>query len=208
LIGRLRSPTVRREDNASAAMAVVVDERTRADARVRELELERHEAGRAVSRAGLALAELERSGGAAADRRALEDALAKTKAKASEPWPERIADAQAAARDARAAVQRLAAEKFDELREELEQEGVEAAERLTAAAAEVVAAYAEREAVAGRLTALAATAGAPLRPGDVAWSKAERLALEARRVADEREVPPAFRRNPRVPPGGTTAAKP
>jgi hypothetical protein len=99
-------------DNESTAMEVVVDEGNRAEARVRELE--RHKAGRALTRASLALVKVERSGGAAADRRQLEETLATTKARASEPWAERIAAAEAAARDARATVRGLAAERFDE----------------------------------------------------------------------------------------------
>ncbi len=67
-------------DNESTAIEVVVDEGNRAEARVHELELQRQKAGRAPTRASLALVEVERNGGGAADRRELEETLAETKA--------------------------------------------------------------------------------------------------------------------------------
>lgn len=81
-------------------------------------------------------------------------ALSVAKAKADQPWPERVEGAKAAVRDADQAKRAHIAANLAELVEALEQDGEAAAQRVDAAAASLVSAYLEREQIAQSLGAL------------------------------------------------------
>jgi hypothetical protein len=191
--------------SASQTLAELVEARHRARAAVDAIEAEQRTASEAAQAASERLTDLERRalGGekvSAATRREAEEALAEARAKAAEPWGERIAGAQAALRDATARLQQASAQHLDELVEGLEQDGEAAASKVNEAAAALVAAHQERERVASEISMLCATAGARVRPGDVAYSRAEELARAAAALLDAGgEVPPALRRDPRQP---------
>jgi uncharacterized coiled-coil DUF342 family protein len=78
--------------STATQMARLVAERDRARDRVDQLEAEAREASAAAQQASADLIEFERQGASPAGRRAkLEQALAEARAKAAEPWAERIA---------------------------------------------------------------------------------------------------------------------
>jgi hypothetical protein len=84
--------------------------------------------------------------------RKAEQALAKAKGIAVQPWGERQAGLNDAVRDAAAAIQRHAGQHFDALAAELDDEARRSAERVNVALRALTNAYAEREHVAGRTT--------------------------------------------------------
>jgi hypothetical protein len=99
--------------------------------------------------------------------------------------------------DADVEVARFVYENLTELVDVLEADGRKAAANVTAHAGALVAAHHEREAVASKITALAAMVGRP-RPGDVSRSRCEPLLREATRlVAAGGELPPTLDRDPR-----------
>jgi hypothetical protein len=155
---------------------------------------ERREAARA------ALIEAERRGGpAAAERAKLEKALVQAEARASERWAERIEGARQAVRDAHADVQRFTAEHLDELVAEKERDGEVAAARVTEYAEALLAAFHERERVAGEIATLVSTV-ARLHPGDLAFSHAEAAARACQELVESGgETPPVLQRDPREP---------
>jgi hypothetical protein len=118
-----------------------------------------------------ALVELERNAGAAGpsvqQRAAAEKRLARAEEAAGQPWRERIAGAEHAVRDARSAVRLHAAQHLDELVDELEQAGAEAAELVDAAAESFVAAVERCEAAERDLIATVALTGRAMTPNDV-----------------------------------------
>jgi hypothetical protein len=153
---------------------------------------------------------LERQGASPAGRRAkLEQALAAARAKAAEPWAERIAGARTRIGDHQAELQRFVAENLDELVGDCERQGAAAAARLTEAAERVVAAHREREQIAGEVAALASMVGR-VHPGDVTHSRGEALARTAADLLDSGgEVAPELLRDPRTPiHGGIDLAEP
>jgi hypothetical protein len=89
--------------DAEQEHARLSEARAAADRKVAAVEDEARQAGLAAQEASAALAQAERVGVSAAKRHALEAALAKAKGRAGEPWAERLAGAQAAARDAASA---------------------------------------------------------------------------------------------------------
>jgi hypothetical protein len=184
--------------DTTEAMAALLDQTSRAEARVGELDARQREAGAALAAAAEQLAEFERRGGGRqADRARLEQALAEARARVDEPWAARREGATRAVRDARAQEARFVRENLTELVAVLETDGRTAATRIDAAAAELVAAYAAREGVAGAIAALAARIGSP-RPGDVSRTRCEALAGEAQRLIREGgEEPPTLLRDPR-----------
>lgn len=187
-------------DSAAEGMARLVEQRERARARVDELEAAQREATAAAEQASVNLVELERRGVSPAGRRAkLEQTLAEAKARAAEPWAERVEGARQRARDAHTEVQRFVAERLDELVENLEADGRIAAQALTDAAEAMLAAYAERERVA-REIAETCPLTARVAPGDVSRSKAEPLARAAADlIQGGGEEPPRLLRDPRQP---------
>jgi hypothetical protein len=180
-------------------MARLVDLRSRANARVEELEGQARAAGQAVVEASAALAEFERKGGRPADRRQLEQELAAAKQRAEEPWHERVEGARAALRDADEQLRQYQAQHLNELVEALEADGRIVASKIDAACEAVVTAYSERERIAHEISAVASQVGR-IHFGDISFSRAEALAREARTLIQEGgEVPPTLRRDPRQP---------
>jgi hypothetical protein len=150
-------PTER--DGATEAMARLGERRARAAARIEQLEKEAREAGRALTEARDALVDFERRGGRPAERTKLERTLAEAKARAAEPWQERVEGARHALRDVDAEQQRFAGEHLTELVETLEADGRIAATDLNAHAQGVLEAFQRRERIAAEISALASTVG-------------------------------------------------
>jgi hypothetical protein len=193
-------------DAARSELHRLSESRAAAAARVEQVEREGYEAGQAATAASVALAEYERvGGGPATERRKLEAALADARSKASQPWPERLAGARQATRDAGQAWREYVVENLDALVAEEVADGRSAAERINAGSAELLAGYAEWEAAAARISALASTVGR-VHPGDVTRSRCEPLAQEARKLLDRGgEQPPSLERDPRLPRHGNAA---
>jgi hypothetical protein len=195
------------ESSAAEKLAELTQARDRAAARVDELESEQRAATQAAAEASAALADLERRalGGekvSAAGRREAEDALARARAEAEQPWGERVEGCRAAVRDAHQRVQHFTAEHLDALVQGLEQDGEVAASSLNSAAEALVAAYRERERIAGEIATLVSPV-ARIHPGDVAFSRAEQVARAASDLIESGgEVPPRLRRDPRQARGG------
>jgi hypothetical protein len=192
-------------DDARSELHSLSEKRAAAAARVAEIEREGYEAGQAATAASVALAQAERVGGSAAERRKLEAALADARSKASEPWPERLAGTRQAEHDAEQAVREYVAEHLAELVAEEQADGGAAAERINAGIVEVLAGYAEWEASAGRISSMASTVGR-IHPGDVTRSRCEAVAQEARKLLDAGgEQVPRLERDPRLPRHGNAA---
>jgi chromosome segregation ATPase len=200
--------------SASEKMACLIAEREKARDRVDAIEAEWRASTEQSATASAALTEFERQhpSGRAAERDKLERELTDAQAKASAPWPEKIAGARQRVADAHGAVRAFAAEHLDELVAEREAEGAAVAAKLTSAAEDVAAAYNEREQIANELGQLCTLAGARVRPGDVTFSRASELATAASVLIQAGgEVAPALRRDPRqsihtAPPEPATAA--
>jgi hypothetical protein len=185
--------------SAAEALARLSEKRDRAIGRVDELEGEARTAGQAAVEASAALAEAERRGVKAAERRELEEALFAARVKASEPWPERIEGARAAVRDAEREVQKFRAAHLSELVEALEEDGRIAVATLNATAEAMVTAFIERERIAHEISVMAGSVGR-IHPGDVSFTHAEALVREARALVDAGgEAPPVLRHDPREP---------
>lgn len=166
--------------DATDRLQELQEQRESARARVGQLEHEQRQAVAARREASAAVAEAERVGVSATKRQRLEQALADARAKADQPWPERIEGANSATRDADRALRDHAAAHLGELVAALEVEGEAAAVAVDQAAAALVAAYQRREALAqdlGQLITLVRRSS----PGDVSYSRAD----EAGRAAAE-----------------------
>jgi hypothetical protein len=192
--------------SATEQMATLVGERVRAESRVGEVEAEQRKASATLAATREAVAEFHRQGGGRpAERDRLEQALAKAKAEVDAPWAERIDGARRAARDARAVVQRFVAENLGELVEARQANGQAAAERINTACSEMLAGYQEWSAVANEISALLSMV-APVRPGDVSFTRCEALAAEATRLLHEGgERAPVVRHMPGEPRFGQLA---
>jgi hypothetical protein len=188
---------------ATQAMARLVAERDRASDRVDQLEAQAREASAAAQQASVDLIEFERHGASPTGRRPkLEQALVAARAKAAEPWAERIAGARTRIGDRHAEVQAFVAEHLDELVADRERQGEAAAARLTAAAESVLTAYADRERAASEIAGLAAMVGRT-HSTDITRSRAEALARAAGDLVDAGgEVAPKLVRDPREPRSG------
>jgi hypothetical protein len=151
------------------------ERRARAARRVAELEREWRSANEQAAQASARLAEVERQGASAAARHKAEEALSEAKALAAQPWAERVDGAKRAVRDVDVAVRAHVSGHLVELVEALEADGRAVAERINAAAADLVAAHAEWEAVATELGATIAMVSPP-GPLDVSRSQAEQAA--------------------------------
>lgn len=180
---------------ASEKLAELRTERARVVARVDDLDRQAREATIAAQTASAALIEHERAGGPAAKRRELEQNLAQAKAKAAEPWLERIEGTRASVPDADRATREFIAAHLDDLLADLHADGQAVAERVNAAAAELVAAFTRRERIAAEISQLASQV-ARVDPGDVSFSKAEALSREAARFVQlGGETPPELQRD-------------
>jgi hypothetical protein len=168
--------------DATDRLRELQDERDAASTRVGELEHEQRQAAGAVQEASQALAQAERVGVNPAKRRELEDALVKARAKAAEPWPERIDGARAAVRDADRALREHVAEHLEELVTALEQEGEAAARAVDEAAANLITARLERDRIARAIGSIITKVSRP-GPMDVSRSRADQLARDAAALA-------------------------
>ncbi len=188
-----------KHEGTTETMARLSGECARASARIDQLDQESREAARALAAASDALVEFERHGGRTAARTKLEEALARAKGRAAEPWQERIEGARRAGRDTDAKRQRFVAEHLTELVEVLEGDGAVATRDLNEHAERVLQAFRERERIAGEVSALASMVGRVL-PGDVSRSAAEQLAHAAAAFLERGgEIPPTLERDPRQP---------
>jgi hypothetical protein len=171
------------------------EQRQAVRARVDQLERDYREAVAAQRDAGAAGAEADRLGVSATKRQRLEEALPAAKARADQPWPERIAGAQDAIRDADRLLREHVAAHLVELVATKEIDGEASAARVDRAAAELVAAYQEREAVAAELGQLITWVRRP-QPGDVSFSRAdEAYRAAAALLAGGGEVPVTLARD-------------
>jgi hypothetical protein len=169
--------------------------RSNAAARINEIERNWRQANEQVAFASQALAELERQGASAPRRHKAEETLAAAKLKQAEPWQERLDGARAAARDVDRQLREFTAENLAELVETLEQEGQAVADRINAAAAELVSAHADWEAIAGRIGATISMVSHP-GPYDVSRSTAEQTVRAAvALINDGGEQAPQLDRN-------------
>jgi hypothetical protein len=158
--------------DANAELAKLQAERSAAAARVSEVEREWRAAVEAASVSSALLSEVERTGGNATSRRAAEEKLAESKRRAAEPWAERVEGAKAAGRDADRRYRAHVGAHLGQLVEGLEADGRIAAERVNSAAADLIAAHAEWQAVAGQISALITQIARPS-TGDVSRSRPE-----------------------------------
>src|SRR5262245_1595979 len=104
------------EQTATQQLAALVEQRSHAVRRVRELEAEQRNASASLAAAREAVAEFHRHGGGTpAEQKRLEGALAEAQSRFNEPWAERIEGARRAARDAQQPVRSFVAENLAEL---------------------------------------------------------------------------------------------
>jgi hypothetical protein len=135
--------------------------------------------------------------------RKLEKAVAASKAKAAEPWNERVAGLRAAQRDHDNAIHGFATDHWDDLAGELADEANAAATRIDEALRELDRAYIAREDVARRQDALIAGVIGRSKQGLVATSKVEALVRDGAAILmDGGERAPVMTRDPRVPLAG------
>jgi hypothetical protein len=160
------------EAEATAQLDELRKRRARAAARVSGLEQEWRTTVAAARNASAALAEAERIGASASKFHTLESRLADAKARAAQPFAERIEGAKAAVRDTDQAIRAHIGGNLVELVEAKEADGARVAERINELAGALIEAWLERERIASDISALA-TKVAPISPGDVSWSRAE-----------------------------------
>jgi hypothetical protein len=109
-------------------------------------------------------------------------AVVAAKARVSEPWPERRAAARAVRRDGAEETQRFVSANFAALLDEMEPDCVRPAQRVDAAAQEVVDAAADRDQCHQRVEAVAQIVLGQTPDGDVPPSAADGLLREAERL--------------------------
>jgi hypothetical protein len=192
-------------ENAAAQMEKLVEARSSASARVRELEAQHRAAHEQLARARETLVSCESSGSTrASERRRLEQELAAAEALAGQPWRERISGAQRAVAAAQRAVQAHAGEHLEELLREPEREGDEVTAEINATAQHLADLHARWEGVARNISQLVSLVHR-VSPGDATHSKSEAVAAECRRLVGEGgERAPRLRRE--VLPGAAEVA--
>jgi hypothetical protein len=193
------------------AIADLLSRRDELTGAVERIDEAQRAATRSVQEAAQALADLERRAASgedvsAAQRKRAEDELSKARARAAEPWAERRKGANAAVADLDARVHGFVIEHFDALAEALHETGQALAREVDRAAGDLVAAHAEREDCARRLSALASMI-ARVRPGDVSASNADEAAQAASALLVSGEVAPVLRHDPRQPRHGELLAE-
>jgi hypothetical protein len=188
----------------SAELSRLIDERLALDDRLDAIGEQQRSAAQNVQRLSDSLAELERraAGGdkvTDSERTKLEHELAAARAKAHEPWAERAAGVQSAARDGDQQISLFIEENLDQLLGELSEDAEAAANAVDTAAHRLVAAFHERMLVESRVTALCALIRTP-RPGDVVPTRAEQAVREATRLLQTGgENAPLLHADPRQP---------
>ena len=204
----MRFPAPRSDE--AVELSRLIDERLALDARIDSIDEAERTAWQNVHRRSAELAELERSaagGGKVSDseRTKLEQELAEARARAQEPWAERRAGVENAARDADQQLGRFIGENLDALLAELHEDAEASAAAVDAAAHQLVSSYHERMLVEARVTALCALVR-PARPGDISRTRAEAVVREAERLLAQGEQPPTLQVDPRKPRHGATIA--
>jgi hypothetical protein len=172
------------EAEASGELAKLQDRRARAAARVDALEADWRAAVTAAQEASAGLAHAERVGVSASKRSALEEELATAKARAAEPWAERVEGAKAAVRDADSAIREHVATHLPALVADEEAAGREVAAKINELALALVAAFSEREQIESSLGQLLVRAAGRVSPGDVTYSRAADVAVACRALLD------------------------
>jgi hypothetical protein len=170
-------PRIRRVD-AVAELQELRERRSQAAGRVAALEREQRAARDEIAATTARLSEAERTGASKSTITKIEGELSKARQRLSEPWDARINGARQAVRDVDVSVRQFVTEHLAELVEALEAEGRAVADRINSAAAELVAATSEWEAIAARIGQTIASISRPS-PGDVSPNRAEQLAREA-----------------------------
>jgi hypothetical protein len=193
---------------AWSELALLIERRDVLAARIDDLRRQHRGAHEAATKAAAAVADAERAalaGEGAQDTKKLDAALGKARARAAEPWDERVAGAQTALADFDRNIGTFVRENYGDLQSGLRAEGEDAAQAVDQAATDLVAAFRRREDVLGRMIALASVVGGSPRPSDWTYSRAERLAGEADRLltAGGETVPVV--RDPRQPRHGAAA---
>lgn len=184
---------------ASLGLNGLLDSRAAVAERLLAAEHASRFASDAQIQAAEALSELERraAGGqdvSAAERTKAERALSGARARAGEPWPERIRGLRSAMRDSDASVASFIGQHWAELAAELEADALEAAERVDRAMEEIINAYGARERISAHGTALLAAVEVP-RPNAIPPSRVEGVIRAAEAVMMEGgETPPIARR--------------
>ena len=174
---------------AAVELARLIDAQDELEDRRDLLDREQRAAGETLQRTSGALVELERASAlgetvSAAARTKAEVELVKAKAASAAPWAERRDALSQAVAAHRGGVQAFVGAHFSELVNEIEEDGISAAEAVDAAAARLVAAAHERGRHAARLDALIATVRGRSERGDVAISKADSLVRETERFLE------------------------
>jgi hypothetical protein len=180
--------------DAVERMAELVSEREKANSRLRDTEREQRSAREELRAARHELAEsVRRGGGRPAERKALEEKLARAEARAAEPWAPRLEGLRLAIRDADARVREHVQAHLPELVAPLEERGDEIAARMSDAASTIVEGHQEWWAVSREISALWAMVTTPRR-GDTADGNAEKLVQEASAALSRGIAPPALLR--------------
>jgi nitroreductase len=151
-----------------------------------------------VQRHGRRSSRLNATASRPAERAKLEKALAEAETK-PQILGARIEGARQAVRDAEIAQAQCVRDNLSELVLPLEEQGKLAAAKINDGAEMILAGLAEREAIAGQISALASMVGW-MQPGDVSRTAAEEAARAANALLGAGgETPPELLRDPRQP---------
>jgi len=184
--------------------AELAEKRAAAQQKVQDLNAQQRVASEAYQAARVALVEAERRGARAAELRKLEEAVTTAEVK-PKLLQARIEGATHATRDADVALAQFVQGHLTELVAPLEEQGQLIKLRIDAAAEAIVTGIREREEIARRISELASMA-APVRPGDITFTRVEGLARQAADLLRAGgEDPPTLRRDPRQPQHGQRA---
>jgi hypothetical protein len=175
------------------------DRRAEATARTAELEHQARQAAQEAQARSAELTELERTDSTTAKRRQAEQALTTARARADEPWAERVAGARARVRDIDKELRAHVEANLLEVIAPHEADAAAAVTDMLSHAEGIVTAYRQREDAARRIGGLLALV-TRVSPGDVGpLSRADQLVQEANRLLATGEPSPRLQRDPRFP---------
>ena len=197
ILSRMRSAITERGE-AMVALARLADQEAQLRARVDQVTTDARRAQEALAEAREHLVAIERAAGpdgpSAQERSTAEKRLAQAERAAAAPWRERFAGAERAAADAHHEVVLHAAEHFDALIDELEENGRAAAEQVDHAAEAFLAATARLTEAQQRLIEVVALTGRAMRPHDITQPKSDQARLAVQGFVETGgEEPPRFR---------------
>jgi hypothetical protein len=182
----------------TAQLAELVAQRDQVQRRVDALEAELRAAAQARAEARAALVEAERRSARPPERAKAEKALPDAELKPG-ILAARIEGARAGVLDVDREVAQFVAEHLPSLVDDRQAEGRLVVQKIDAACEALANGYAEREAIAHEISALASKVGR-IFPGDVSRSRAEEVANAARKLLQQGgEVAPELTRDPRTP---------